>query len=172
MIHLDKTDLFVFALYFLVFVTIAFYAGRKKRVLAADFFINQNRLPWYVIGFSMIASGISSEQFLGTVGFAYEHGLSVANWEWLNGPSILILVFLFIPFYLRKKVITMPHFLEHRFDGHTLAFEMHDGPRADALDEAHRHGDPLARPRQRHLLRPEAQEEPVERLARGSGQRS
>jgi len=117
MIYLHKADLLVFAFYFLIFVTIAFYAGRKKRVLAADFFINQNRLPWFVIGFSMIASGISSEQFLGTVGFAYEHGLSVANWEWLNGPSILILVFLFIPFYLKKKIVTMPHFLEHRFDG-------------------------------------------------------
>ncbi|MCG6924647.1 MAG: sodium/solute symporter [Acidobacteria bacterium] len=110
-------DLAVFVGYFAVFTAIAFWAGRKKKDDAADFFIQQNKLPWYAIGFSMIASGISSEQFIGTVGFAYSTGLSVANWEWANGPSMLILVFLFIPFYLRKKIVTMPHFLERRFDG-------------------------------------------------------
>ena len=110
-------DLAVFVGYFAVFTAIAFWAGRKKKDDAADFFIQQNKLPWYAIGFSMIASGISSEQFIGTVGMAHSTGLSVANWEWANGPSMLILVFLFIPFYLRKKIVTMPHFLEQRFDG-------------------------------------------------------
>ena len=116
MIQLRTADYFVFGLYFLAFIGIGLWSGRKKKTNARDFFITQNRLPWYVIGFSLIAAGISSEQFLGTVGFAYSHGLSVANWEWLNGPSILVLVFLFIPFYLKKKIVTMPQFLEKRFD--------------------------------------------------------
>jgi SSS family solute:Na+ symporter len=70
-----------------------------------------------VISFSFIASAVSSQQLIGSVGFAYRHGLAVANWEWLNGPAILLLVFLFIPFYVRKKVITMPQFLEMRYNG-------------------------------------------------------
>jgi SSS family solute:Na+ symporter len=117
MTAINKPDLVVFVFYFVAFISLGLYAGRKRKSDARDFFITQNRLPWYVIGFSIIASGISSEQFLGTVGFAFSHGISVANWEWGNGPSILVLVFLFIPFYLRRNVVTMPQFLEKRYDG-------------------------------------------------------
>ena len=53
------------------------------------------------------------------MGFAFAHGISVANWEWLNGPSLLVLLIVFIPFYLRRNVITMPQFLEMRYDGKT-----------------------------------------------------
>lgn len=114
---LNTLDLIIFILYFVILIFIGFWAGRKKSTDATDFFISNKSLPWYAIGFAIIAAGISSEQFLGTVGFAYSHGLPVANWEWLNGPSIIILVFIFVPFYIRKKVITMPQFLEMRFDG-------------------------------------------------------
>lgn len=114
---LDRVDTFIFVSYFVILIFIGIWSGRKKKKSVEDFFLASGKLPWYVIGFALIAAGISSEQFLGTVGFAYSHGLSVANWEWLNGPSILILILIFIPFYLRKKVVTMPHFLEMRYDG-------------------------------------------------------
>lgn len=115
--NLSVIDVSVFIGYFVVLLFIGFWSGRKEKTDARDFFITANRLPWYVIGFSLIAAGISSEQFLGTVGFAYEHGLAVANWEWSNGPSLIILILIFVPFYLRKKIITMPQFLEKRFGG-------------------------------------------------------
>ncbi len=116
---LSTLDLVIFIGYFVILIFIGYWSGRKKKEDAGDFFLARGRLSWYVIGFAMIAAGVSSEQFLGTVGFAYSHGLSVANWEWLNGPSLLILVIIFIPFYLRKKVVTMPQFLEMRYDGRT-----------------------------------------------------
>ena len=53
------------------------------------------------------------------MGFAYRHGLVVANWEWLNGPALLLLVAVFVPVYLRSRVVTMPQFLEMRFDRRT-----------------------------------------------------
>jgi SSS family solute:Na+ symporter len=56
-------------------------------------------------------------QFIGNVGYAYQHGLAVANWEWLNAPAILLLVFIFIPVYSRWKIVTMPQFLELRYNG-------------------------------------------------------
>jgi SSS family solute:Na+ symporter len=56
---------------------------------------------------------------IGSVGFAYRYGLAVANWEWLNGPAILLMVFLFIPFYIQRNVITMPQFLEMRYNATT-----------------------------------------------------
>jgi SSS family solute:Na+ symporter len=116
---LSILDLLIFISYFIILVFIGYWSGRKKKEDAGDFFLARGRLSWYVIGFTLIAAGISSEQFLGTVGFAFSHGISVANWEWLNGPSMLILIVIFIPLYLRRKVITMPQFLEMRFDGKT-----------------------------------------------------
>lgn len=115
--RIGRVDTIIFISYFVVLTFIGFWSGRKKKESAEDFFLAGGKLSWYVIGFAIIAAGISSEQFLGTVGFAFSHGLSVANWEWLNGPSILILILIFIPFYLRRKVVTMPHFLEMRYDG-------------------------------------------------------
>jgi len=113
---LNLLDIVVFGLYIVIIVFIGFWAGRKKKESAEDFFISHNKLPWYVIGFAIIATGISSEQFLGTVGFAYNHGLAVANWEWANAPALLILILVFTPLYLRKKIVTMPQFLEQRYD--------------------------------------------------------
>jgi len=114
---MEILDIIIFLSYFVILVAIGFWSGKKKHKSADDFFLARGSLKWYVIGFALIAAGISSEQFLGTVGFAYSHGISVANWEWLNGPSILILILVFVPFYLRRKVVTMPQFLEMRYDG-------------------------------------------------------
>ena len=97
--------------------TIGIRAARKKKAGSAEsFFLTNHTLPWYAIGFSFIAAGISSAQLLGIIGFSYKYGMAVTNWEWLNGPSILIMVFIFIPFYIRKKIATMPQFLELRYD--------------------------------------------------------
>ncbi len=115
--NLSFLDIAIFSLYIIILLFIGFWAGRKKKESAEDFFISHNKLPWFVIGFAILANGISSEQFLGTVGFAYNHGLAVANWEWANAPALLVLILIFVPLYLRKKIITMPQFLEKRYDG-------------------------------------------------------
>jgi len=117
MTELHAADIIVFLGYVAALLAIGLWAGRKTSGEAAGFFLTSKSLPWYAIGPAIIAAGISSEQFLGTVGFAYDNGLAVANWEWLNGPAILILTFIFVPFYIRRKVVTMPQFLEMRFDG-------------------------------------------------------
>lgn len=110
-------DLGIFFSYFVVLFFIGIRAARKRSSDSAEsFFLTNRTLPWYTIGFSFIAAGISSAQLLGIIGFSYKYGMAVANWEWLNGPSILILVFIFIPFYIRKKIATMPQFLELRYD--------------------------------------------------------
>jgi solute:Na+ symporter, SSS family len=117
--QLSFSDLSVFILYLLAMLAIGLIAGRKKKATASDFFITNKALPWYVIGFSFIAATVSSQQLIGSVGFAYRYGLAVANWEWLNGFAILMLVFIFVPLYIRKKIITMPQFLALRYDEST-----------------------------------------------------
>ncbi len=113
---MSNFDNFTFALYVLVFILIGVIAGRKRRTDAADFYIRQNHLPWYVIGFSLVAAGISSEQFIGTVGAVYSRGLVTANWEWGIAPAVIIMVVFFVPYYLRNKILTTPGFLERRFN--------------------------------------------------------
>lgn len=91
---MHPVDALVLITYLTMLLFIGWWSGRRKsEVTAEEFFLTSKTLPWYAIGFSIIAAGISSEQFLGTVGFAYQYGLAVANWEWLNGPAILLLFF-------------------------------------------------------------------------------
>ncbi len=113
---MSNFDNYTFALYLLAFILTGLIAGRKRRTEAADFYIRQNHLPWYVIGFSLVAAGISSEQFIGTVGAVYSRGLVTANWEWGIAPAVIIMVVFFVPYYLRHKILTTPGFLERRFD--------------------------------------------------------
>jgi len=101
--------------YLVVVAVIGFWAGRRDKQTARDYFLAGSRLPWYAIGLSMVASSISTEQFMGEVGYAYSYGLAVANWEWLNFPALTILIWLFTPFYIRGNVTTMPEFLERRY---------------------------------------------------------
>ncbi len=116
MIHLQNIDYFAFIVYFLVFTIIGLVAGRKRKTNAAEFFIQQDKLPWYIIGFSFITAGVSSEQFIGTVGSVYGRGLVIANWEWGNAVAVVVMVVLFIPYYLKKRILTIPEFLEKRFN--------------------------------------------------------
>jgi SSS family solute:Na+ symporter len=116
----NNIDVAVLFGYLALLLFIGWRAGRKKSESTAEnFFLTNNTLPWYAIGFSILAGGISSEQFIGTVGYAYAHGLAVANWEWLNGPAILLLAFVFVPVYFRHKIMTMPQYLESRYGART-----------------------------------------------------
>lgn len=113
---MKNIDILTFIIYFLLFSIIGLVAGRKRKSNAADFFIQQNKLPWYLIGFSYIAAGASSEQFIGTVGSVYSRGMVIANWEWGNAIPIMVMVVFFIPYYLKNKIVTIPEFLEKRFN--------------------------------------------------------
>lgn len=116
MLSITNYDYLAFFIYLALFVGIGLWAGRRRRSEAADFYLRQDHLPWYVIGFSLVAAGVSSEQFIGTVGAVYSRGLVTANWEWGILPAVVIMVVLFVPYYLKKRILTTPEFLEKRFD--------------------------------------------------------
>ena len=113
----NALDFTVFAGYFVAVVLLGFFAGRSGGGSVKQYFRADNTLPWYVIGFSIVAACISSEQFVGEVGYAYSQGMPVANWEWLVAPSLTLMVWIFIPIYVRNGISTMPEFLERRFSG-------------------------------------------------------
>ncbi|MEX0642543.1 MAG: sodium/solute symporter [Pirellulales bacterium] len=108
-------DLAVFVGYFLIIVVIGVVSGRGHNASVSGYFRGDNRLPWYVIGFSIVAAGVSSEQFVGEMGYAYKIGMPTVNWEWLVIPALSILLWIFVPLYVRNRITTMPEYLEQRY---------------------------------------------------------
>jgi SSS family solute:Na+ symporter len=114
-VKLNSLEIGVFVLYLLTVITVGFVSGRKGKNDTAHFFLAGRKLPWFVIGFSLIASSISSEQFVGEVGWGYKYGMAVCNWEWLVLPAQALLLFFFLPVYLRNRIYTIPQYLTKRF---------------------------------------------------------
>ena len=101
----------------LVILGIGLYSGKKEKRTAKGYFLASDKLPWYAIGASWVATSVSSEQIVGTVGMAYLVGMGVANWEWFSWPVTSLLLAFFIPIYLKTRIATIPDFLTRRF-GH------------------------------------------------------
>ncbi len=84
---------------------------------ASDYFLAGRGLSWWLIGFSLIAANISTEQFVGMSGGAADRqGLAIASWEWLAAVTLIIVGFWFLPKFLKAGIYTIPEFLEYRFD--------------------------------------------------------
>lgn len=92
------------------------FIARREKPTSRDYFLAGGKLPWYVIGASLTASNISAEHFVGMIGSAYAVGLVVANLEWGNWLTYTLLVWVFLPYYMRSGLFTMPEFLERRYN--------------------------------------------------------
>lgn len=113
--ELHWLDYFAFFGYFVFLSLIGYFAGRKKKKDAADYFLAGKSLPWYIVGSSYIAANISTEHFIGMIGAAVIYGICVATQEWSTVIAFSFLIWIFIPFLLSSKVYTAPEFLERRF---------------------------------------------------------
>jgi SSS family solute:Na+ symporter len=109
-------DYIVFAIYILATLALGFVAGRKARGRPRDYFLGEKKLPWYVVGTSMVAADISSETFIAHVGIAYQFGVVVATQSWNAWIIYTIFLFVFLPYYVRTGLYTMPQFLELRYN--------------------------------------------------------
>lgn len=108
----------LFGLYLLLTVALGLWVARRKASDARDYFLAGEGLPWYTIGGSIIAANISTEHFIGMVGVAYSVGFVVAQWEWGNVVTFAALIWIFLPYYVRGGLYTMPEFLERRYNAH------------------------------------------------------
>ncbi|MDQ8207928.1 sodium/solute symporter [Coraliomargarita sp. SDUM461003] len=89
----------------------------KSKHAASDYFLAGRGLSWWLVGFSLIAANISTEQFVGMSGGAADRqGLAIASWEWIASITLVIVAFWFLPKFLRTGIYTIPEFLEYRFD--------------------------------------------------------
>jgi solute:Na+ symporter, SSS family len=112
---LAPVDIAIIAAYFLLVFAIGFYFARKERTSEAYFLAGRD-VGWFAIGASLFVSNISTEHFIGLAGSGATSGLAVGHFEWLACLMLLTLGWVFVPFYLRSNVFTMPEFLERRFN--------------------------------------------------------
>jgi len=116
MSNLNIVDILVIVGYFLILSGIAYWAARKEKNVSSDFFLASRDVGWLAVGASLFASNIGSEHLVGLAGTGAASGLAVGHFEWLASFILLLLGWLFVPFYLRSGVYTMPEFLERRYN--------------------------------------------------------
>src|SRR5499425_2752176 len=112
---LATVDMAIIGVYFLIVFCIGLYFARKERT-STDYFLASRDIGWFFVGASLFVSNISTEHFIGLAGTGASSGLAVGHFEWLACLILLILGWVFVPFYLRSNVFTMPQFLERRFN--------------------------------------------------------
>lgn len=108
-------DWIVIAIFVAAMVWIVLDVAKKKKNNSSDYFLSGRDATWIAIGASLFASNIGSEHLIGLAGSGASSGMAMAHWE-IQGWMILILAWVFVPFYERSMVYTMPEFLEKRYN--------------------------------------------------------
>ena len=107
-------DWLIIFVYFCGLGALTTYVVRKGKETSTDYFLAGRNLGWWVIGASIFASNIGSEHIVGLAGSGAQDGVALAHYE-LHAWCLLVLAWVFVPFYMRSLVFTMPEFLERRF---------------------------------------------------------
>lgn len=121
MVQLSTLDWLVLAGFCLLMLWVVIASMRDKSDDTADYFLAGRNAGWLVIGASIFASNIGSEHLVGLSGSGAESGMALAHWE-LQAWIILLLGWIFVPFYWSSKVYTMPEFLERRYNSASRTF--------------------------------------------------
>ena len=115
---LGTVDVLFVILYLLIIAGISIWSIRKSKSSPTDYFLANRNLGWWVIGASILASNVGSEHIVGLAGTGATSGLVMGHYE-LHSWIVLVLGWVFVPFYMRSMVYTMPEFLERRFNART-----------------------------------------------------
>lgn len=109
-------DVAIFIVFYLAVLAFSFFKSRGRKD-SADYFLGGRALPWWLIGVSVVAANISSEQFVGMAGQAAgDVGLAVSAWQLTGIIGIVVIAFTFLPRFLRAGIYTIPEFLEYRYN--------------------------------------------------------
>jgi SSS family solute:Na+ symporter len=107
-------DWLIILAYFGTLAGLTWWVVRKNKDTADDYFLASRNLGWFIVGASIFASNIGSEHLVGLAGSGATSGVAMAHYE-LHAWCLLVLAWVFVPFYIRSQVYTMPEFLERRF---------------------------------------------------------
>ena len=114
-------DIVIFVGFIVSVITIGLWKSKGEAVHsehgAQDYFLAGRGLTWWLIGFSLIAANISTEQFVGMSGKAADWlGMAIASYEWMAAITLVVVAFLFLPKFLKCGIFTIPEFLEYRYN--------------------------------------------------------
>jgi len=114
-------DIIVFVIFVMVVIGIGLWQSRGEEIHgehgARDYFLAGRGLTWWLVGFSLIAANISTEQFVGMSGKAADWlGMAIASYEWMAAITLVVVAFLFVPTFLKSGIYTIPEFLEYRYN--------------------------------------------------------
>jgi len=112
---LQLIDWIVLGFYFSILLGIAWWVVKQKQKSPEDYFLASRNVGWFLVGASIFASNIGSEHLVGLAGTGAESGVAFGHYE-IQAWIILMLGWVFVPFYTRATVFTMPEFLERRYD--------------------------------------------------------
>ena len=107
-------DFIIVLFYFFIIMAVALRGKVKADSSADEYFLSSRKLPWYSVALSTIATNIQGYQFLGMMGSAYLFGLAQANLEINAVQGILIGAFVFVPLFLREKIMTITQFIAQK----------------------------------------------------------
>jgi SSS family solute:Na+ symporter len=115
-VTLSPFDVVTFVAFLAAVIGISLYVSRKEEN-EEDYFLAGRKLTWGLIGFSLIASNISTEHFVGMAGSAFTTvGLAIASYEWMAAVTLVIVALWLLPKFLKVGIYTMPEFLEYRYN--------------------------------------------------------
>lgn len=117
----ETLDWVVIGFYFFILILIAVWVMTRKQKNTADYFLAGRNLGWFVVGASIFASNIGSEHVVGLAGAGAGGKIPMLIYE-LHAWIVIMLGWVFLPFYIRSGVFTMPEFLEKRFNATTRWF--------------------------------------------------
>lgn len=116
LVSLHPIDIAIFVAFIVAVVALGIVTSRHEKD-SESYFLAGRGLSWWLIGFSLIAANISTEQFVGMSGSAADRiGLAIASYEWLAAITLVVVAFFFLPCFLRAGLYTIPEFLERRFN--------------------------------------------------------
>jgi SSS family solute:Na+ symporter len=121
MVHFHTLDFIVLGIFGIILIGIIIWVSRKKTGSSSDYFLAGRDATWIAIGSSIFASNIGSEHVVGLAGSGAQSGMAMAQWEF-SGWIILILAWVFVPFYSHSKIFTTPEFLEKRYNSAARSF--------------------------------------------------
>jgi len=111
-----KIDTAIVFIYLIGIMIVGILAGYRKGASSEQFFLAGKSLKWPMIGAALFTANISTIHLIGLSAAGYSQGLVVGNFEWMASFCLILLGLIFVPFYLRTKLNTLPEFLERRYN--------------------------------------------------------
>jgi SSS family solute:Na+ symporter len=108
-------DLFIVVAYLIAIPLFGVYFKKYVKT-EQDYFLAGKMLPWWVISMSIIGTNIGAYDYMGAAGGAYRFGIAQAHYEWIGAiPAMILSAMLFVPYYWKAGVYTVPEFLGKRY---------------------------------------------------------